>query len=571
MVHVLNYASDDFDFYPTPRDLAKKMLDGIDWRMIENILEPSAGKGDLVDAIFNSVKDYVEKSYGRYNVSAGFSHKCIDCIEIDTNLQSVLRERIKNIQGNVERATIDSIHLVFNDFLKFKPFKKYDLIVMNPPFSEGAKHLLKALSIVEEDGGSVVCLLNAETIRNPFNEQRKALRKKLDEYGADVQYISNAFSGAERKTDVEIAMVRVCVPEKKRESDIYNRMKAAEEKENDYVNLNPEATDLDVTDYIKSAIAHFNVEANAGIDLIRQYNALRPYIMNSFDKDNCYGSLLNLSVGGNNADESYLNANNYMKKLRLKYWRALLSNPKFIGKLTSKARDKYSKEIDRLKDYDFNEFNIGILSADVMANIKSSIEDEIIAMFDRLTSEHSWYGETSTNKHYFDGWATNKAWKIDKKVILPCYGVFSEWDGRPRAYEARDVLCDIEKILNYFDGNMTADVDLEGKIRNYFDEGITKNIPLKFFKATFYKKGTVHLTFTNPELIERFNIYAAQNRGWLPPSYGKAKYEDMSESARKVVDSFQGREKYEQVLRNSGYYLASPTSGKNFDLLGAAV
>jgi hypothetical protein len=206
-----------------------------------------------------------------------------------------------------------------------------------------------------------------------------------------------------------------------------------------------------------------------------------------------------------------------------------------------------------------------------MANIKSSIENEIIAMFDLLTSEHSWYGETSTNKHYFDGWATNKAWKIDKKVILPCYGVFSNWDGRPRAYEARDVLCDIEKILNYFDGNMTADVDLEGKIRNYFEEGITKNIPLKFFKATFYKKGTVHLTFTNPELIERFNIYAAQNRGWLPPSYGKAKYEDMSESARKVVDSFQGREKYEQVLRNSGYYLASPTSGKHFDLLGTAV
>ena len=260
-----------------------------------------------------------------------------------------------------------------------------------------------------------------------------------------------------------------------------------------------------------------------------------------------------------------------MRALRLKYWGALLRNPKFIGKLTSKARDKYQKEIDKLKNYDFNEFNIGVLSADIMSNVKSSIEDEIIAMFDRLTAAHSWYGETNGNRHYYDGWATNKAWKIDKKVILPCYGVFSELDGRPRAYEARDVLTDIEKVLNYFDGNMTADIDLELRIRNNFDEGITKNIHCKLFNVTFYKKGTVHIVFTNPELIERFNIFAAQNRGWLPPSYGKKRYNDMSEADRHVVDSFQGREKYEEVLRNAGYYLKSPTESAGLHMLSEAV
>lgn len=35
-------------FYPTPPDLAEKLLAGIDWTMIETVLEPSAGKGDLV-------------------------------------------------------------------------------------------------------------------------------------------------------------------------------------------------------------------------------------------------------------------------------------------------------------------------------------------------------------------------------------------------------------------------------------------------------------------------------------------------------------------------------------------
>ena len=36
------------EFYPTPADLVEKMLQGIDWDFIHTILEPSAGKGDIL-------------------------------------------------------------------------------------------------------------------------------------------------------------------------------------------------------------------------------------------------------------------------------------------------------------------------------------------------------------------------------------------------------------------------------------------------------------------------------------------------------------------------------------------
>ena len=36
------------DFYPTPKELGKKMLQGIDLGFISTVLEPSAGKGDLI-------------------------------------------------------------------------------------------------------------------------------------------------------------------------------------------------------------------------------------------------------------------------------------------------------------------------------------------------------------------------------------------------------------------------------------------------------------------------------------------------------------------------------------------
>ena len=112
--------------------------------------------------------------------------------------------------------------------------------------------------------------------------------------------------------------------------------------------------------------------------------------------------------------------------------------------------------------------------------------------------------------------------------------------------------------MNFFDGNMTADVNLDTQIGQSFNAGKTRNVQCKFFTATFYKKGTVHVVFTCPELLERFNIYAAQNRGWLPPSYGKKKYSAMDAEEKKVIDSFQGEKQYEKVLQNTGFYLATP-------------
>ena len=188
-------------------------------------------------------------------------------------------------------------------------------------------------------------------------------------------------------------------------------------------------------------------------------------------------------------------------------------------------------KVNRLQNYDFNEYNIQVLSTEIMAQVRTGIEDEIAAMFDRLTAEHTWSPECAANRHYYDGWATNKAWKVNKKVIIPCYGLFDTYDGSPRKYKAVEVLSDIEKILNFFDGNMTADVNLDTQIGQSFNAGKTRNVQCKFFTATFYKKGT---------------------------SYGKKKYSAMDAEEKKVIDSFQGEKQYEKVLQNTGFYLATP-------------
>lgn len=572
------------------------MLEDIKFERVRTILEPSAGKGDILREI--ALKEY-ERAWSERRFD-------VDCIELDSNLRQILKynfgerkevlkrehrnirdkykycqerrfdrsyeyyndstrnyeplppddlERLKGIDRELDTFFKNGIQIVHDNFLTYNPFKQYDLIIMNPPFSNGDKHLLKALDI-QKNGGDIVCLLNAETIRNPYTETRKELIRQLEKHSHTIEYIDNAFVSAERSTGVEVALIKISIEQVQEESDIYNRMKEAEQMED----FNPEVTDLEVTDYIKAAVNMFRVEVKAGLELIRQYRALVPYMAIGFGDDNYKKSpILRLTDSSDRGYDS-VSVNEYLKKVRYKYWSALLSNPKFVGRLTSKLQEEYREKVNRLENYDFTEFNILTLSTEMNTQIQKGIEEEIIAMFDRLTEEHSYYPECTKNKYLYDGWKTNKAHKIDKKVIIPTYGVWDTWDGRPRVYGARNVLEDIERILNFLDGGMTEEVDSWNRLENYFKSGITKNIELKYFTATFYKKGTVHLTFNCPELIERFNIYAAQYKAWLPPCYGKKAYENLSTDEKKVIDSFQGEEAYKNVLKKSSYYLAPVTN-----------
>ena len=581
--------TDSEEFYPTPPSLIDKMLDGIDWNYISTILEPSAGKGNIL-------KEIAKRAKG----------KNVDAIEYDDNLRQILqwnfsKDRLNEIEveekkflekcgykyyeerrtgwyyfDNIESKYLpipesnftefkkyenqkkeffsEGIHIVAKDFLTYEPFKQYDLIIMNPPFSNGDRHLLKAIKMQEDFGGNIVCLLNAETIKNPFTQSRKYLAELLEKYNAQIEFIENGFNTAERKTDVEVALVKIVIPPRKEESTIYEHFK----NEEHYEEFNTdEKTEIEVTDFLKSIINRYKIEIKSGLELIKLYNDLSPYLRPSFDNEtNLYG--YNLIRLMDKSGHNPITVNTYVKSVRNKYWTALLTNKKVTGQLTSTLQEKYRKKVATYEEYDFSEFNIKMLLNDMNAHIKKGIEEEIDKMYDRLTEEHTYYPECSKNKHLYDGWKTNKAWKIDKKVIIPVYGIFDEFYNKPREYKAYDVLSDIERILNFFDGNLTADVNLKETIESYFNQGTMKNIPCKYFKATFYKKGTCHLVFTCPELIKRFNIYAAKHRGWLPPSYGKKTYEQMDEEEKKVIDDFQGKEDYNIVLSKPEYYLNAP-------------
>lgn len=559
------------EFYPTPSELAAKMVNSVFIKgKIETILEPSAGKGDLIEFLLLTLEYLKYRDYCRYiykndlampyetvieGVITEFvlpdfkkgkraEHYCnkADCIESDSDLCAILK---------------DKGYRVYNDdFLSFDDDKHYDLIIMNPPFSNGDEHLLKAISIAEKTGSKIICLLNAETIRNPYSNKRKLLANILEKYNADIEYVQNAFSNAERKTDVEVAIIRVEIPAPfKEKSQIW------EELEQNNVEIDePEFSNeiVSADDPLRMAVKLYKQELQAGKRLIEEYLVLKPYLTQTFENEETpsyeKGCLLTLSSGKNGLDW-----NEYLYSLRYKYWHQLLHNPAFMNNLTSNLREEYYSMISEFANKDFSLKNIYSVKMDIISRTAKGIEEKIVSMFEQLSYKNSM--EAAGNVHYFNGWKSNSAFKINKKVVIP-YVVAYSWS-RINLYHCSDrsvykILDDLEKCLAFLqigESNYIYEIDLNNQLKFYQEKQVTKKMQFRYFDVDVFKKGTMHIKFRDLDLLKRFNIYGCQHKGWLPPSYGKKSYSDMNAEEKQVIDEYEGQQEYEKVYADRENYI----------------
>lgn len=522
-------------FYPTPASMASKMLEGIKWDYVSTILEPSAGKGNLAEAINEKWRIY--RCSRRYYAEE--QRADIDCIEVDPNLRAILKEK--------------KFRVVHDDFLTYQTMKRYSLIIMNPPFEDAARHILKAISLLDANG-TLVALCNAETVRNhsAYNE-RYQLFRILTDNNAEITYHQGEFLKAERKTDVEIAMIRYKAPAANLEDSlILEKLRPAHK----YVTMQEsEYAALSKSDFVEAIIDRYNYEVESGLRLIQEYRAVSSVLSSS----------MSLAIGTEAAHE-----NRWIRECRHKYWSTLFASPQFIEQLTTNLRTQLYNRVKELEDYEFSFYNIKEIMIQMNAQVTQGVEATIMALFDDWTRKYHW-DENAQNRHYFDGWRTNDAFAVNKKVILPLRG-YTDWGSRIEAefhaYNVREKLMDIEKVFNYLDGGMTPEKNLIDVLLEAEKTGETKKLDSKYFYLTFYKKGTAHLEFKDMNLLARFNIFAARGKNWLPPSFGKKKYKDMTAEEQKVAKSFMGTaDRYDKVVQHANYFLA-PLSDSNMLKIG---
>ena len=568
---VEKYASADNQFYPTPESFLEQIYQDFykqisffnaEGKYAIKVLEPSAGKGDIAKFLENKGNDSWSKM-----------PRCdIECIEIDPTLQATLKG-------------LDFV-VVYNDFLSFDTYTKYDLIFMNPPFVEADKHLMKAISMQKRYGGRIICILNAETLKNPYSKIRKGLNSELEKYQAIIKYYDSPFCAydSERTTNASVAVVWLDIPtpESAYSSLIFDKMDAAKKVETPTPEQAKEQNELIKLglDWISAFVKQYNEQVTATLSFFKEYDGFRLKYSQRFanveTESVTYKPPFELKVYG----KELTDINVYLEIVRKHYWQTLFANPKFSGRLTSKLRNELFSRIKQFAHYDFTEHNILVLMQENMNATVKGIEDAIIELFDELT-KHAQY-DGCANIHYYNGWKTNSAHKLNRKVIIPFYRV---WKRSPRYvyhkgacgyctqngyqyrlnfHEAYDTLSDMAKTLNYLaNGICGLEVmsNLSATINQNFENGNAKNIKLAHFTVTFYKKGTCHITFNSEALLEKFNLFASKKKGWLPPSYGKKSYQSMDAEEKELVKEFSGSEEnYNMIFEHQEQFLVEDGS-----------
>lgn len=163
-------------FFPTPKALIQRIIPLLNVQKGMSILEPSAGKGDILDAIKNKYGDSIQLS----------------ACEIHYDLRKFLELKGYNV--------------VTHDFLSLT--ETYDRIIMNPPFEKGMdiNHVNHALSLLNRNGRLVAIMGEGSFIRS--NKKEKAFMDMLLDRNAYVSDpIKNAFKDAFNQTGITVRIV----------------------------------------------------------------------------------------------------------------------------------------------------------------------------------------------------------------------------------------------------------------------------------------------------------------------------------------------------------------------------
>ena len=392
---------------------------------------------------------------------------------------------------------------------------------MNPPFSKGVDHLLHAWEILKE--GHIACLLNAETILNPSSKKREVLKKIIEAHGS-VEYLTAAFSEAERKTNVEIALVRLC---KKNDvddfdflfdglGDVEQNMKT--EYEEISKNLPMQANE------VKNLIDIYNVSKKEFSEYLKHAQSITYIISHLIGNDSHYADkaledLMTVFCPVNSTKEQRKEQyneyySNFVDYAREKAWKKVFSKSNLDKYMTKKVREDFTKFQGSSINGQFTIDNIQKFCNNVFANKEKILTESILESFDLMVRYHE------GNDYQAEGWKTDKAWKVGKKVIIP-YVVSFDWSGYNVNYGyRRDMLMDMNKGLCMLAGkNFDNIVTIFDGLQKSFKAKEDRTAESEFFTMKYYKKGTLHLTFKDLKLLERFNQTVAKLRGWLPKDF----------------------------------------------------
>jgi hypothetical protein len=174
-IHVVN-AKKEFQFFETPAWLAKEMVQAANIWPEEYVLEPSAGRA----AIANAIHAIEPEAY-------------LHCYELNPENRAYLENKGFTVIGS--------------DFLQHTG-RQYDKIIANPPFSkqQDIDHITKMIDVCKP-GGRVISIASASVL---FRENRKTVqfRELIEDMDGTIEKLPD---GTFKESGTMVNTVMICV------------------------------------------------------------------------------------------------------------------------------------------------------------------------------------------------------------------------------------------------------------------------------------------------------------------------------------------------------------------------
>ena len=450
------------NFYPTPKEVIVTMLEG---EILANktILEPSAGKGDIVD----------------FCISSGAT--LLAC-ELNEDLYKIVSTKCQ---------------MIGKDFLELQSDKisHVDMIIMNPPFDNAGQHILHAFNIAPP-GCKIISLCNYATLENRHSSMRKELQTVIDTYGETPVNLGDCFSQSERQTSVQVGLIKL--------------QKAGSNYSTEFEGF---FTDEEPEEIGQSGLMSYNVVR----DLVNRYvgsikifdeQLLTAVKLNSLLSGVFSNGRENLSISISK-DAAPIKRGEFKKDMQKCAWHYIFNKMNMQKYATQGLKEDINKFVETQIQIPFTMRNIYKMLEIVIGTQGTRMDKALLEVFDKLTSHYH------DNRFNVEGWKTNSHYLVNKTFIMP-HVVEADFSGGIRCtyHGWAEPIEDMQKALCYITGmNYDNCTRLADFLRNnkctwgqWYSWG--------FFEIKSYKKGTTHFKFQDENLWGQFNQRISRLKGY---------------------------------------------------------
>lgn len=467
---------DNLDFYPTPNDVIETMFE--EASIIPTgkiILEPSAGKGNIVD----------------YCIANG-AKRVLAC-EINDDLKLILASKCE---------------VIGSDFLKINSIdiSHVDMIVMNPPFSKQEEHILHAWSI-SPPGCTILSLCNYYSIYQADTKKAKEVEMLAIEQGAMIR-LGSVFNQAERKTNVDIGLIALHKP-----MDESNNFAG-------YFSLDDE----DSMDKTEEGVARYNYVQ----DIVGRYvQALKLYsnvVKVEGEINNVisiFNSPIHFSPNTSDSSDRYnpITYDVFKKRLQQSAWKLVFNKYEMNKYVTKGVKENLNKFIQTQQNTPFTVKNVYLMLQMIVGTHADRMDKVLVEAFENICSF------SSLNSTAGEKWKTNSNYKINRRFIHPWICVYDK--DLPKnytytGYSENESVGDIVKALCFITG---TNWDYKLNLTYFLSENKIpwgQWVEWGFFRIRGYKKGTMHFEFLDQKVCDEFNRRVASIKGWRLPQDTKA-------------------------------------------------